>query len=108
MRLGEGIQCKVILLWLSVTKWKQLLPLHKSVSPKNKQNKDVKNASVNEWTDYYFTGLSVSRRQNKQMCLQNRHFPQTFIASHHKGSLEICLCLFITGRMESLPMGVCP
>lgn len=48
-----------------------------------------------------FTGLSVSHRQNKQMCFQNKHFTQTFISSRHKGPFEICFCLFITRAMDS-------
>lgn len=37
---------------------------------------------------YDFTVLSVSHRQNKQMCFQNKHFTQTFVSSHHAHTKE--------------------
>lgn len=56
-----------------------------------------------------FTGLSVSHRQNKQMCFQNKHFTQNFISCHHKRLFEICLTLsFLWQEQWSLHMGVCP
>lgn len=51
----------IILLWLSVTKWKKHPLVHESVSLKHNQNKDVENVSEKE------------TKQNKQ----NEHFTQT-------------------------------